>query len=422
MVTEKRNLFRKEALERAASPERLDQMMRVISPKKWLPLAALGSLVLAGLTWSIVGRIPITATGQGVLVFPSKVVGLQSRGSGQLQTIHVQVGDTVKKGEVIATIDQSELQKQLQEQRGQLAELEAQDQDAGSLQSKRSDLEILSLQQQRQSLQQRLETARSLIPTLKQRFEVRQNLQAEGALSADAVLEARQTYLDNANQVSELEAQLQELSARESTLAEQDFASSTDRQNKMQSVKREIAQLEVQLKNNSQVISDYDGRILELAATPGQVIEPGKQIGTIAAQQSSDKLTSVTFFPISEGKKVEEGMKLQVTPSTVQRERFGGIVGTVTDVSDFPVTQQGAASIVGNPEVAQSLFAQGAQIQVAAELQPDQSTFSGFRWSSSQGPQLQVSPGTTTSVRVIVEERAPITFVFPILKSWTGIY
>lgn len=178
----------------------------------------------------------------------------------------------------------------------------------------------------------------------------------------------------------------------------------------------------MQLRNNSQIISEYDGRILELAAIPGQVIEPGKQIGTIAAEQESDKLVSVTFFPISEGKKIQEGMKLQVTPSTVQRERFGGIVGTVTDVSAFPVTQAGATSLVGNPEVAQSLFAQGSQIQVSAELQPDQSTFSGFRWSSSQGPQLQVSPGTTTSVRVIVEERAPITFVFPILKSWTGIY
>ena len=67
-------------------------------------------------------------------------------------------------------------------------------------------------------------------------------------------------------------------------------------------------------------------------------------------------------------------------------------------------------------------MSQGPQLAVFAELQPDTSTFSGFRWSSSKGPQMKMSPGTTTSVRVTVEEQAPITFVLPILKSWSGIY
>ena len=56
MVSRKNNLFRTEALERAATPEQLDQIMQVVSPKKWLPLAAIGSLVAAGLGWGIYGR------------------------------------------------------------------------------------------------------------------------------------------------------------------------------------------------------------------------------------------------------------------------------------------------------------------------------------------------------------------------------
>ena len=66
---------------------------------------------------------------------------------------------------------------------------------------------------------------------------------------------------------------------------------------------------------------------------------------------------AVTFFAVQDGKKIEQRMKdltakgkaveVQVTPTTVKRERFGGIKGTVTDVSAFPITKEGAAVSVG---------------------------------------------------------------------------
>jgi HlyD family secretion protein len=33
----------------------------------------------------------------------------------------------------------------------------------------------------------------------------------------------------------------------------------------------------------------------------------------------------VGFLPVSEGKKIKQGMSLQITPSPVKREEFGGI-------------------------------------------------------------------------------------------------
>ncbi|MEM8501652.1 MAG: hypothetical protein AAF716_00695 [Cyanobacteria bacterium P01_D01_bin.1] len=63
------SIFRKEAIERLSSPEQLDQLMRIVSPRSWLPLAALGGLLACGLVWSFVGRIPVTTTGRGALVY-----------------------------------------------------------------------------------------------------------------------------------------------------------------------------------------------------------------------------------------------------------------------------------------------------------------------------------------------------------------
>lgn len=479
MVTQNNHLFRKEALDRLSSPERLDQLMQVVHPKKWIPLTAMGAVITAGLLWSVWGRIPMTVAGQGVIVYPSKVVAVQSASAGRILTVNVRVGDQVKKGQVIATIDQTELQKNLQLAHSKLAQLQDQDRNANQIQTQRNSVDQDAVQQQRlalqqslsatqavtpilrekglesirrerDNLQQQLQTARDLLPTFKKRLDSRQQLLQEGALSADTVLqsqqeylngksridqlesqlkqldvqeaEAQRQYLQNLNQVKDLQAQVRTLDSKTIAQVEQDLNNTTNRKKEIQETQRTIAQLELQLKGKSQIISQYKGRVLELTAIPGQALSEGARLGTIEAQDAANKLMSVAFFPVSEGKKIQPGMKLQITPSTVKRERFGGIVGKVTTVSAFPVTKEGAASVVGGAELLQGMAAQGPQLQVFAELEPDPTTPSGFHWSSSKGPQMPITSGTTTAVRVTVEEQAPITFVLPILRSWSGLY
>ncbi|WP_193199326.1 NHLP bacteriocin system secretion protein [Nostoc sp. MG11] len=479
MVRQTNNLFREEALERASSPEELDQIMQVVSAKKWLPLVAAGSLVAAGLTWSVLGQIPITVTSQGIIVYPSLLVSFQSPIAGKLRTVNVRVGDFVRRGDVLATLDQGELLKQLQLVRGQLAELQAQDRNSRSVQLQRQDADKQAMQQQRQTLQQsleavkkltpilkekgldsikrdrdnqtqRLQALQKLLPTIKKRLDNRQQLLQQGAIAGDTLLqaeqdylnsvtqvnetesqlkqldvkeaEAQQQYLENLNSIKNLQAQLKELDSKQATLAQQDLEAANNRKKEIQEVQRNITQLALQLMNSTQIKSNFNGRIIEISATPGQIVVQGTPLGSISAQKRSTQPMSVAFFPVGDGKKIQPGMKLQITPSTVQRERFGGIVGLVTDVSAFPVTKEGALNVVGNAEVVQSLMSQGPQIQVTARMQPDTSNFSGYKWSSSQGPQLKVTSGTTTQVQVTVEERAPITFVIPLLRSWSGIY
>jgi HlyD family secretion protein len=416
-----KSIFRDKALEKAASPEQLDTSIQIIQPHNWLPLVALGSLVIAGLTWSISGRIPITAIGQGVLAYPSTIVDFQASGTGQLQDIKVKVGDTVKKGEILATLDQTELQKQLQQQQAKLSALKIQNQQANLLQIQRSVGQQSSLAQQRLSFQQQFRSAQRMIPVLKSRLESHQRLKFEGAITEEAVLTVQQAYQESLDKALTLKAQLQDLKAQQNRLPEENFAATTTRQNEIQGVTQVIAQLELQIQKQGKVISSHSGRVLEIMAAPGQAISPGTRLGTIAAQNSTSKLLGITFFSDSDGKKLQFGMPVEITPATVKRERFGGIVGSVKNISPFPVTKEGVTRLVGNPEVTQALMVKGPQIQVLVDLQPDPSTFSQFKWSSSKGPQLNVSAGTSTTVRVTVEDRAPITFILPILRSWSGL-
>lgn len=255
-----------------------------------------------------------------------------------------------------------------------------------------------------------------------------QNLRSIGEIQVQMqqlVLESSKTereYLDNLRSISDIQAQIQELETKEKRLVQENLESNNQRNKEIQEVSREIARLDQQFKQNSQILSTQDGCILELTATVGQVVQPGTRLGTMRMGGVNDSSSTVAFFPIKDGKQIRVGMLISITPDTVKRERFGGIVGKITDVSALPITKEGAVSIIGNQEVVASLIGQnGAAIQVNAGLINDTSTFSGYKWSSSKGPDSKITPGTTTSVRVTIEERAPITFILPILQELVGI-
>jgi len=106
----------------------------------------------------------------------------------------------------------------------------------------------------------------------------------------------------------------------------------------------------------------------------------------------------------------------------VKREEYGGLVGDVTQVSAYLVSVVGALNVVNNEILAQHLTAEGRSIEVAIALARDPSRPDGCRWSGSRGPELPITAGTTGTVRVTLEERAPITFLLPILRQASGLH
>ena len=479
MSDKKHSIFRQQALERLSSPEQINRLMQVVSPKDWLPLGGLTLLGVLGLFWSLLGNIPVTVTGKGVLINPRLLVQFESPIAGQLQSLKIHNGQCVKKDDILAVIDPSEIKQQLQQQQEQLAQFHQQVKATSLLREQRTQLEIEaittkglnlnqrlqntqkltpllqeqglnSISQQRLSLQQRLKDAKELTPVLEKRLTKQRQLQEQGAISEEQVLRAEQDYRQTRQSISEIQAQLQQLQIQKTELQqkydenlhtisqikaelatldtqskqiEQENLEATNiENNQLQELQQGLARLEKAVLDNSMIKSPHSGCILEITATVGQYLNPGTGLGILQRSGITTSLMSVTYFSVEDGKKIQPGMKSLVTPDIVQRTRFGGIVGQIKEVSIFPVTNEGAISVVGNPEIVQKLMDEGgAKIEALAKLQDDSTTFSGYKWSSSKGPQLEITPGTTTTVRVIIEERSPITWVLPILREWSGL-
>ena len=477
MTEEPKKIFRTKALERLSSPEELDQVLQIVTRKSWIPLASLGGLLLIAIWWSISGQIPVTVEGVGLLVYPRQIVSFQLPASGQVVDLTVKVGDFVHKGQILGRINQPALQQNLDQERVRLAELQERNSKIVPLRDKKTDLEKQANERERRILKERIEsvlrTAESqkaknevyfkkqqealqqlrevkltLDKHFKERYDSFESLRKDGIISNDAAQNARQDYINNQVQIADLELQiheseLQQLRAEESFQQQLDLvanlqtqlrdleikAQEIDQQQletnsatalQIQEVERTIARYEEDLRTKSQIVNEYTGRILEITASAGQIVSAGQRMGAIETEDPHGKLLAVGYFQVSDGKKIEPGMDVRISPATVERERYGSILGKIVSVSPFPVTTEAITNVVGNAEVAQVLSAGGTKIEVFADLSTDPSSLSGYRWTSGKGPDIKITAGTTGGLRTTVEYRRPITFIIPILRRWSG--
>jgi HlyD family secretion protein len=477
MTDDKNQIFRKQALERVAFPDEINQLTTVVRPRHWLALAALGALAVVAVGWSVFGRVPETVEGYGLLINPGRVRPLEAPFAGQVFELKVRPGDEIARGDVIAVLEQPVLRKELQEARNKLAELrrfdaaqreleqlrlsredaltgeqkDLLDETAGEVTQLAEDLwtknqEASSKQREEiagltgeaaelaTTLRGQLDSLRSLtdrgLATRQQVSQTESSLFETQRLSSDLrsqrlevdiqEQEARRFYVEQQNKAADLKLQIKKLDLELARLRQQVETDQAQRTLEIDLQTELVKLLEQQLAVEESVTSPAAGRVLEMTVQPGQVASQGMRIGSIETDEGGgdgERLRVLAYFPIGDGKRVDDGMEALVTPSTVQRERFGSIVGEVRRTVPFPTTLEAAAAAIGNEEVLTQLEGAGGVIEVEIEMERAE-TPSGFRWTSG-GPEEQFSAGTSAQVRVVIEERAPISFLLPLLRELT---
>ena len=467
-------MFRRKALSRLSTPEDLDTLLVVVNRRGWMALGACTLISTAAVVWAICGRIPVSFEGVGVLVNPGNVKGLQTDAPGQISELGIRAGDTVEEGQIIALLSQTEIRKEISLTEAKLGDLVELNKVTTNLETERwqaekeaaaNQLRFLndeirksrelarSLQvknqefnsQQRANLARTKEVSRSLVLAFQERFKAAQDLRRDGAISVDGLLESEsklrgmelaladhdvkvreldvleiesaKDFQRQQNRIGDLMLKLQDIGITQQRLQQEMLEDKAARYHGIKDTRRRIERLKLDLKQQSEIRSEFAGRVLEVSVTTGEVIAAGMRLGTIEIDDPESELKNLAYFAIKDGKRIAVGMSVRVTPSTVQRARFGSILGRVTKCSEFPITHASVANIVGSKEIASQLAEEGGVIEIEAELQRDLDSKSGYKWTS-RGPDVQFSAGTTTHVYVTAEKRAPITWLIPILRSW----
>jgi HlyD family secretion protein len=403
-------LFRKAALDKLASPERLDVLMEVTSPRAWVALGTIGGVLLLALVWAIFYSIPERIDGQGLLMRGSSLREIRAGGDGVLTKLDARLNDVVKPDQVIGELDQSSAADQVRTAQAKLDEA-MRESEAGSAEDKAT---IAQNNATIAGYQAQIDSTQAQLVSLEADLASRKDLLAKGLITAARVQALEQQVLGLRGQAANLRGQIASLRASNNAIQQRIRA----RQSSVQMAQLEKQQASTTAEQTTQVKATVEGRIVELKKAVGDRVSYGEVIATI--EPPSATLEVIAYVDSSSGKRVRSGMEAQISPTTVRREEYGFLRGTVTNVGDYPVTPEGVMAVVANQALAKELIGSATKIEVRVKLEPNPNVPSGYQWSSSSGPPFRIDSGTRLVSSFVVDRKPPISYVLPIIRSTLG--
>jgi HlyD family secretion protein len=412
--------FRPAALDRAASPEQLDHLVVVTRPADWIITVVLCVGLAAAVGWGIFGRVPTRVSGEGILIGKGgRVVDAVSAAAGRLQSVAVTVDDHVTQGQPIAQIVQTDIQ---QKYKGAVEVFHEREREHTDLKSKvATELAAKSenfvkleaaLRQVIKATSQRIDylavDVKNLEDLLAKGYTTRRNLEER----RQELTDAQQRREDAQNEILKLRSQKTDLETqREREIEQSEFT--------LNDARRQMDAAAEQLTQNTLVLSPLEGRVLEVKISPGSVLAIGTPVAAIETE--GRKLEAVIYLAAEHGKQVKPGMQVHLEPSTIKREEFGMMLGTVVSVSDFPMTPQGMSAVLHNESLVSRFSNKGAPYAVEVALEEDASTSTGYRWAVGNGPNAHLTSGTLARAEITTRRQRPLDLVIPLIKHFTGI-
>ena len=407
------SIFRKEALDRLANPERLDAPLRLVGAPHWILLAGFAVLVAAALVWAGATSAPVKVSGRGILIDRAGLSEIVAGDSGQIASVNIAAGDNVVAGQPIALLSSSELEREIADTRARLAQAQArqsrlfayyadQARSEGSADSGRltSIGRIRAeLERRRLALEERVRAIETLVP--------------RGFINRDTLIAAQAEAAATRERIGDLDNEAARLRVEGVGRSGRYRLELLDGQNGIESLQRDLARLQARAGDQTIVRAQSAGQVIEVKVGAGDVVAPGSALATIARSNRSGETIALTYVPAGEGRRIERGMRAELLPDTVEREVHGTIVGHVLRVSPLPATREGMRRILRNDQLVDQLLLGGPVTEVQIALDRDPATPTGYRWSTSRGPDGGVGLGTLTGARIVIDRRRVLDWLLP---------
>ncbi|CEG61520.1 NHLP bacteriocin system secretion protein [Legionella micdadei] len=418
---ESQKLFRKEALIHLTTPEQLNKAITITGSKSWLLLLTLTVTMVLVIVWSILGKINTRVEGDGIIL--SDIEGIYNavapKGAGEVERILVKPGDTVKAGQLVMTFNNLYLQNQIVVAQQALAELQQKNKEMSAeakigIANRHKDLIT-----QNTILENIITQQNENLIHAQELLTIRQDAFKRGLITRQEVVSSWQQYYDIRKNIEDARKEISQNLINEKNYVESwaDKLRSIDL--KIKDKKEELDSLISQLKTGKNVYSPITGRVTNIQVKLGDMAKEGTPVLSLSPLDIN--LEVIAYVPINQGKKIKKGMITMVTPGTIKKEEYGSIIGYVDYVAPYPATSESMNAVLKNEDLVKKLI-ENPTMEIRVNLQKDPTTFSGFKWSSSEGPPQKITAGTMVEVSTIVRKQAPVTLIIPGLKKLFGSY
>ncbi len=215
-----------------------------------------------------------------------------------------------------------------------------------------------------------------------------------------------------------------------------------ERRVKIQQLKTRLDLDRAKLIRTSQVVSQVHGKVVQVLVARGELVHEGAPVvlldcpkGENGPDGDAGLYESIIFVPAGEGKKIDLGDPVEVSPATVKREEHGFIKGSVVGVWEMPATKMAMEAALEHPDLAEAFvkrYAPGACCActssstsagdpgTAGPNAAESSSGNRFRWSSPSGLAQPLKTGTMCQAAIVVEQAKLIQLILPWTKKALG--
>jgi HlyD family secretion protein len=413
--------FRQEALTHLSEDQPLQNLIQVTSAKSWILLSVIGILILGIILWGIFGTIPTWVEGKGIILVQESNVydaTVPPDASGQITQFLVNSGDHVKRDDLLARLKNTVTEKQVGEGEKYLTTLTTTHQTL----LKQSETEITERQKelttQKDISTRKLKDLQEYLVFLRELVAERKESYEKKIIGIQLLEDSYRDYHNTNQSIEGIQDQLLHNQQELNDFIDKWKQRLRDLSLKIKDEEYQVNKLKQKLYSSTEIRSPVTGIVTSLQKTTGDYATGGDPIATIVAERK--KMDGIIYIPPEQGKRVKVRMKALVSPTIVKKEEFGSIKACVVSVSDFPITPQSLKAVLQNDTLVKEFSQNGPPIAVRVNLVTDPSTYSGLAWTSSQGPEQHITPGTLTEGRIVVRKQAPISLIIPAFKKLFG--
>lgn len=435
---------------------------------------AMGLGMLGVIIWSFLSPLHDVVPGQAIFYYGLE--SLQTSNNGIIKRVEIHPGQHVTAGQVVAYLQQPELEKQVEQVK---AKLELKRSSNLTLTGKEIAVRLTSMDAISRQIANyadtrkdaladvenlrgltggiawsdlRLEQRRSMINAEEQ---LRQMLEADSEqaklISFDLPTGEKTEFFPHSDKgLSDL--LMPDMKYLDAKVTDQERArvgeDAVDRLVEIRDLEAELEQLLTRLEDDSVVKSPYNGTVMEVRLNRNEVLKSGASLALlevtpedlaqtgppILVADNSGKLTSpsiedhklrvIAFLPAATAKKAKIGDPVRIQPGYLDKKAFGYMEGEVAWISSYPATEERMKRLLRNPTVVSEMQQTGTILEFHIDIEHDgqgqqvwKSPWNNklFRLMGSKDP-VAVNSGTLCSVEVEVKKRRPAGLVFPIFE------
>jgi HlyD family secretion protein len=289
---------------------------------------------------NVVARI--TASGD---VIPVRRLNLNPKTSGRLEKLFVEQGDRVRQGQVVAQMDQSELNAQREQSLAELSQSQA------NLSLLRAGSRPEAIGQAQATVNQakaEITSAQTRLDLATQRVQRNQSLATAGAITRDRldeVLNEERSARANLEQTrARLNNAVQQLNQQENGPRIQEIEQAAAQ---VETARARLKQIDTQL-SDTVIRAPFDGVITQKNATVGDFVTPtsfttssGAATSIVTLASDLEVLAKVPEVDISQ---IKPGQEVEIRADAYPKQSFKGVVRLVSPEAKEDATQKGVVT------------------------------------------------------------------------------